>query len=141
MHTPHSAHISGSLPDPRPSHHSHAVVAGNTIYISGAIARQMPSGLHEGVARAGDGSLVHDVAVQFRSAMGAVLSVLDELGAELHCIAEVCVYLCDVSRDFSSFNSAYGEMFVDWKPARTTVGVAALPSNVAIELKVTAVLA
>lgn len=141
MLTPHRAFVSGSLPDPGPSHHSHAVVAGNTIFVSGAIPIPTPSGLHEGVARAEDGSFVHDVALQFRSAMGAVLRVLSELGADLHCIAEVSVYLRDIERDFANFNAAYGELFVDWKPARTTVGVADLPSNVAIELKITAVLA
>lgn len=134
------SYICDSLPDPRQFHHSHAVVAGNLIFLSGAIPRQDDSGLHVGVRRDPSGELVHDVRLEFKSAMNEVLRVLQGLGASQRSIVEICAYLRDVKRDFGAFNDAYGEFFQDWLPARTTVEVSGLPSNVCIELRVTAVL-
>lgn len=131
--------ISLALPDPRPSHHCHAVLAGPLVFVSGAIAQPTGDGLHVGVTRNAEGDFVHDIDVQFRSAMQGVLEVLAGVGCTLRSIAEVCVYLLDVRRDFTVFNLAYGEMFSDWLPARTTVEVSGLPSHVGIEIKVTAV--
>ena len=133
------SYICDNLPDPRQSHHSHAIIAGNLIFLSGAIPRRTDSGLHVGVRLDPSGELVHDVKAQFKSAMDEVLEVLDGLGASQRSIVEICAYLRDVHRDFGAFNDAYGDFFRDWLPARTTVEVSGLPSNVCIELKVTAV--
>jgi 2-aminomuconate deaminase len=46
----------------------------------------------------------------------------------------------NIKRDFLTFNRIYAEYFKENQPCRTTVEVAALPSPIAIELKVIATL-
>ena len=48
------------------------------------------------------------------------------------------VFLIDMDRDFQSYNKVYAEYFGSIMPARTTVSINALPSPIAIEMKVIA---
>ena len=43
-----------------------------------------------------------------------------------------------MDRDFQGYNEVYAEYFSEILPARTTVSVSALPTAIAIELKVVA---
>ena len=43
-----------------------------------------------------------------------------------------------MKKDFESYNRLYAEYFRDNKPCRTTVEINALPTQIAIELKVIA---
>ena len=53
-------------------------------------------------------------------------------------MVDVLVFLTDMERDFSGYNEVYAEYFSEILPARTTVAVDALPTSIAIELKVVA---
>ena len=49
---------------------------------------------------------------------------------------DVTVFLVDMDRDFATFNEVYREAFGAIRPTRTTVAVRALPTPIAVELKV-----
>jgi 2-aminomuconate deaminase len=67
--------------------------------------------------------------------------VLEDAGACWNDIVDVTVFLTDMQRDFSIFNRIYPSYFAGSgkpNPTRTTVEVGALPTPIAIELKVIA---
>jgi 2-aminomuconate deaminase len=68
--------------------------------------------------------------------------VLDARGARWDDLVDVTVYLTDMLRDFPLYNAVWAEYFPEaaTAPCRTTVGITALPTPIAIELKCTAVL-
>lgn len=51
---------------------------------------------------------------------------------------DVTVFLTNMKADFPVFNKVYAEYFATNQPTRTTVEVTALPTPIAIELKVIA---
>ncbi|MBL7994391.1 RidA family protein, partial [bacterium] len=53
-------------------------------------------------------------------------------------IVDVTVFLTDMKNDFAAYNRVYAEYFKKNKPCRTTVEINALPTPIAIELKVIA---
>jgi 2-aminomuconate deaminase len=46
-----------------------------------------------------------------------------------------------MAHDFATYNRVYAEYFTAAQPCRTTLGITALPTTIAIELKCIAVLA
>ncbi|MET0935481.1 MAG: RidA family protein, partial [Luteibacter sp.] len=50
------------------------------------------------------------------------------------------VYLTDMTADFATYNRCYAEAFAGVDACRTTLGIAALPTPIAIELKCVAAL-
>jgi len=71
-----------------------------------------------------------------------VLSVLQASGANFKDLVDVTVYLTDMANDFKTYNQIWAEYFPDpaFAPCRTTLGITALPTAIAIECKCTAVL-
>jgi 2-aminomuconate deaminase len=65
---------------------------------------------------------------------------LEEAGSSWDKIVDITVFLVDMKRDFQTYNRIYAEYFKANQPCRTTVEVNALPSSIAIELKVIATL-
>ena len=63
--------------------------------------------------------------------------VLEDAGSSWDRIVDVTVFLTDMD-DFAAYNRIYAEHFADNRPARTTVEVGRLPTDIAIELKVIA---
>ena len=53
-------------------------------------------------------------------------------------MVDILVFLVDMDRDFELYNKVYASYFSEILPARTTVSVDALPTAIAIELKVVA---
>jgi 2-iminobutanoate/2-iminopropanoate deaminase len=64
-------------------------------------------------------------------------AVLESAGSSLSKVIKTTVYLKDM-HDFSSMNEVYSEYFSESKPARSTVGVSALPKNAKVEIDVIA---
>ena len=66
-----------------------------------------------------------------------VKAVLQASGAQLSDLVDVTVYLTDMSADFSAYNRIWAEYFPisSEAPCRTTLGISALPTPIAIELK------
>jgi 2-aminomuconate deaminase len=63
--------------------------------------------------------------------------VLEASGAAWTDLVDVTVFLTDMERDFTAYNAAWAEHFPDpaAAPCRTTLGITALPTPIAIELK------
>jgi 2-iminobutanoate/2-iminopropanoate deaminase len=82
-----------------------------------------------------DGAIVPGgVAAQTTQAVQNLKAQLASVGASLSDIAKTLCFLTDMDT-FATFNEAYVAGFGDSRPARSTIGVAALPlgGNVEIE--------
>jgi 2-iminobutanoate/2-iminopropanoate deaminase len=82
-----------------------------------------------------DGTLVDGgVASQTTQAIENLQAQLASVGASLSDIAKTLCFLTDMDT-FASFNEAYVEGFGSHRPARSTIGVAALPAGGAVEIE------
>lgn len=116
----------------------HARRAGGLLFLSGIGPRTRGSKEIPGVTRDGAGRVVaHDIAVQCRSVFHNVRTVLEDAGSSWERIVDVTVFLTSMD-DFAEYNRIYAEHFKGDRPARTTVEVSRLPTDIAIELKVIA---
>lgn len=77
------------------------------------------------------------ISVQTRQCLENVKAVIEEEGLSMQNVLKVTVYLEDIE-DFESVNEAYAEYFRDNPPARSAVGVDALPKDAAIEIEAVA---
>ncbi|MFN0059004.1 MAG: RidA family protein [Planctomycetota bacterium] len=117
----------------------HARRVGNFLFLSGVGPRARGTKKIPGVELDADGNILsYDIAEQCRSVFQNVRSVLEDAGCRWEQIVDVTIYLTDMKRDFATFNRIYGEHFTTNRPTRTTVEVGALPTPIAIELKVIA---
>ena len=80
----------------------------------------------------------YDVAAQTRATINNIRTVLEAAGSSLEDVVDVTCFLVDMERDFTTFNEVYGEYFATIGPTRTTVAITALPTPIAVELKVIA---
>ena len=96
--------------------YSPAVRAGDYIFVSG----QIPLDPITNQTRLGD------IATETRQVLDNIRLNLEGCGATLRDVVKTTVFLTNV-QDFAAMNAAYAEVFGDSKPARSTVGVAALP--------------
>src|SRR5690606_22325716 len=88
-----------------------------------------------------DGKLVgHDITAQTHAVFANVRAVLEASGSRWEDLVDVTVYLTDMARDFKAYNAVWAEHFPDpaSAPCRTALGIDALPTPIAIELKGTA---
>ena len=69
-----------------------------------------------------------------------VRAILEASGAAWTDLVDVTVFLTDLPRDFAAYNRLYAEHFAGVDACRTTVGISALPTPIAIELKCVAML-
>jgi 2-aminomuconate deaminase len=118
----------------------HAKRVGNLLFLSGMGPRKRGTQEIPGVSFGPDREVVaHDIEAQCRSVFDNVRTVLEDAGSSWDRIVDVTVFLTDMKQDFSTFNRIYAEYFADNQPSRTTVEVGALPTPIAIELKVIAI--
>lgn len=84
----------------------------------------------------------YDVRAQTHAVFANVRAVLEASGARWEDLVDVTVYLVDMTRDFADYNAVWAEYFPDpaTAPCRTTLGISALPTPIAIELKCVAAL-
>ena len=119
----------------------HARRVGNLLFLSGIGPRSAVDNSIPGNVYDIDGRLQsYDIAAQCHSVFANVLAVLKASGASFTDLVDVTVYLTDMSNDFKSYNKIWAEYFPDaaLAPCRTTLGITALPTPIAIELKCTA---
>jgi 2-aminomuconate deaminase len=120
----------------------HAVRVGHLLFLSGIGPRVRGQAAIPGVALDAGGNVTSvDIEAQCRTAFANVRAVLEASGTTWESIVDVTVFLTDMKRDFEAFNRVYAEHFADVRPARTTVEVGALPTPIAVELKVIATVA
>ena len=121
----------------------HARRVGNLLFLSGIGPRDRQTNAIPGTELYADGRVRrYDIDAQVRAVFANVRAVLEASGARWEDLADVTVYLTDMLRDFRIYNAIWAEYFPDpaTAPCRTTVGITALPTPIAIELKCIAVL-
>jgi 2-aminomuconate deaminase len=121
----------------------HARRVGTMLYLSGIGPRTAGDDGIPGNVLAADGALAsYDMVAQCHAVFANVRAVLEASGARWEDLVDVTVYLTDMARDFRTYNAVWAEYFPDASraPCRTTVGITALPTPIAIELKCVAVL-
>ncbi|ESP05474.1 hypothetical protein LOTGIDRAFT_208507 [Lottia gigantea] len=109
--------------------YSQAVVADNTMYISGQI------GFNPETMELVEGGAVGQ-ADQALKNMGAIL---EAAGATFNNVVKCTVLLQDIN-DFTKVNEVYSKYFSKSLPARAAYQVAALPKNGLVEIEAIAVL-
>ncbi|HEY7872783.1 MAG TPA: Rid family detoxifying hydrolase [Rudaea sp.] len=127
---------------PRPvGAYPHARRVGNLLILSGVGPRDPATNAIPGNAYNADGTLAaYDIAAQCRQVFANVRAVLEAAGARWEDLVDVTVFLTDMARDFAAYNKIYAEYFTAAQPCRTTLGITALPTPIAIELKCVALL-
>ncbi|CAN5514581.1 RidA family protein [soil metagenome] len=120
----------------------HAKRVGNLLFLSGIGPRVRGSKEIPGVALDEAGNITsYDIETQCRAVFENVRLVLEDAGASWNDVVDVTVFLTDMKNDFPTYNRIYPEYFAGPgkpNPTRTTVEVGALPTPIAIELKVIA---
>jgi 2-iminobutanoate/2-iminopropanoate deaminase len=77
------------------------------------------------------------IAAQTRQVLENLAAVLAAAGTSLAKVVKTTVYLANLG-DFQKMNEVYAEYFPEGKPARSTVGAAALPRGALLEIDVIA---
>jgi 2-aminomuconate deaminase len=120
----------------------HAKRVGDFLFLSGIGPRVRGSKEIPGVTLdAGRNIVSYDIETQCRAVFENVQLVLEDAGASWSDIVDVTVFLTNMKSDFAIYNKLYAEYFAGEgkpNPTRTTVEVNALPTPIAIELKVVA---
>jgi 2-aminomuconate deaminase len=118
----------------------HARRVGELLFLSGVGPRQ--PGTNEipgGPIRDAEGNpQLYDVAAQTRATIENVKTILEASGSSLEKVVDVTVFLINMERDFDAYNKVYAEYFQEIQATRTTLGISALPTPIAVELKVVA---
>jgi 2-aminomuconate deaminase len=122
----------------------HAKRVGNFLFLSGIGPRVRGSKEIPGVTLDSAGNIAsYDIETQCRAVFENVRLVLEDAGATWDDIIDVTVFLTNMKNDFPTYNRIYPEYFAGAgkpNPTRTTLEVGALPTPIAIELKVIAAL-
>ncbi len=118
----------------------HARKVGDLLFLSGVGPRRPGTGeVPGGPVRGEDGEpRDYDVEAQTRSTIANVKAILEASGASIDDVLDVTVFLIDMDRDFPTFNRIYAEELGHTGATRTTLAVTALPTPIAVELKVLA---
>jgi 2-iminobutanoate/2-iminopropanoate deaminase len=77
------------------------------------------------------------IGAQSRQVLENLRAVLETAGSSMAKVVRVTVYMTHLG-DFAKMNEVFSEFFPQEKPARSTVGVAALPRGAMVEMDVIA---
>jgi 2-iminobutanoate/2-iminopropanoate deaminase len=103
--------------------YSQAVIGGGFVFASGQIALDPQSGELVGA----------DVSTQTERVLENLAAVLEAAGSGFSQVVKTTVYLVSLA-DFQAMNQVYERYFGSSRPARATVGVAALPKGARVEI-------
>jgi reactive intermediate/imine deaminase len=127
-----------SAPEPVGAY-PHARRVGDLLFLSGVGPREKGKKEIPGVTLNATGEIIaYDVAVQTRTVIHNVKTILESAGSSLEKIVDVQVYLTNMKDDFAIFNRIYAEVFGKIQATRTTIEVGSLPTPIAVEFKVVA---
>lgn len=114
----------------------HARRVGNLLFLSGVGPREKGTQVIPGVTLNADGTVKsYEFETQCHSVFANVKAILEDAGSSWEQLVDVTVYLTDMKRDFATYNRIWAEHFRENLPCRTTLGITALPTPIAIELK------
>lgn len=117
----------------------HARRVGNLLFLSGVGPRERGTKVIPGVTLSEDGTILdHDITEQTLSVFRNIRYIIEDAGSRWENIIDVQVYLTDMKNDFPVFNKLYAEHFAGVDACRTTIEIGALPTPIAVELKVIA---
>jgi 2-aminomuconate deaminase len=119
----------------------HARKAGNLLFLSGIGSRTAKENTIPGLQLDDTGNIIkYDIEAECHSVFANVKAVLEASGSSWDKIVDVTVFLTNMKADFPVYNKIYGDYFKDVNACRTTVEVKSLPTPIAIELKVIALI-
>ncbi len=119
----------------------HARRVGNLLFLSGVGPRERGTKKIPGVDLNDAGEILsYDIETQCRSVFQNVRNIVEDAGSSWDKIVDVTVFLTNMKDDFAVYNRIYAEYFAENQPCRTTVEVNKLPTPIAIELKVIAII-
>ena len=134
----HPSLVSSRAPEPVGSY-PHARRVGNLLFLSGVGPRERNATKIPGVELDEQGNILsYDIEAQCHSVFKNVRVILEDAGSSWDKIVDVTVFLTNMKKDFATFNRVYAEYFKENQPCRTTIEVGALPTPIAIEVKVIA---
>ena len=108
--------------------YSHAVLVGNTLYVSGQVPKD---------AKTGE-MVQSDIKAETKKVMENILAILNEAGMDFSNVVKTTIFCVNLG-DFAAINEMYGSFFSKDFPARETVQVSKLPLNSNVEISVIAV--
>lgn len=108
--------------------YSQGIVTHGFLFASGQIALDPQSGEMVGTT----------IEEQSEQVMKNVIGLLEAVGTDLDHVIKTTCFLADIN-DFVAFNEVYARFFDKSLPARSAVGVAALPKGALVEVEVVAV--
>jgi 2-iminobutanoate/2-iminopropanoate deaminase len=80
------------------------------------------------------GTMADGVEAQTHQILANIAAVLGDCGASWADVAKTTIFLTDLG-NFSTVNALYSEAIGPNRPARSTVGVAALPAGAVVEIE------
>lgn len=108
--------------------YSQAILAGNTLYVSGNIALNPENGQMDTL----------NLETETRRVMSNLGAVLKEARMSYDNIVKATIFMTDI-RNYKQINSIYAEYFRDKPPAREAIQVVALPAGAHVEISCIAV--
>jgi 2-iminobutanoate/2-iminopropanoate deaminase len=106
--------------------YSQAIASGDLVFCSGQLGLDPISG-----------ELAAGIEAQAERSLRNLEAVLDSAGLAFGDVVKTTIFLVDVN-DFAAVNAVYGRFVTDPPPARSTVGVAALPKGALVEIEMIA---
>jgi 2-iminobutanoate/2-iminopropanoate deaminase len=103
--------------------YSQAIMAGNTLYLSGQIAINPQTGKID----------TSSIETEIRQVLANFGEVLKAAGMTYENVVKTTIYTTDLG-NFKTINAIYGEYFKEKQPARETVQVVALPGKAHVEI-------
>jgi len=118
----------------------HARRVGDLLYLSGVGPRQPKSNAIPGgpVNDSTGKKLNYNMKAQTIACIENVKTILEDSGSSMEDIVDITSFLIDMDRDFENYNTIYAEYFNEIQPTRTTLEISALPTAIAVEMKVIA---
>jgi 2-iminobutanoate/2-iminopropanoate deaminase len=108
--------------------YNQAILAGDTLYVSGQIALDAQSG-----------ELINEnITEETHQVMKNLEAILSAAGLSFSDVVKCSIFVKDMG-NFSTINEAYGMYFKENPPARETVEVARLPKDVNVEISCIAI--
>jgi 2-iminobutanoate/2-iminopropanoate deaminase len=104
--------------------YNQAIRVGDLVFVAGQLGTSLETGQLAGPS-------VEEQTEQIMQNLGAIL---EEAGSGLHKLVKTTVFLLDLA-DFAGMNEVYARHVGDEPPARSTIGISALPSGALVEIE------
>jgi len=103
--------------------YSQAIKSGDFVFVSGQLG-----------LKPGDTAISGTIQDQTEQIFRNLQAILEAAGSSLDRIVKTTVFLMDLA-DFQGMNEVYAKHVGEDRPARSTIGVAALPSGALVEIE------